>query len=184
MNKNPKDVARGEQRVSLSESVTHSMTKSGMSSETFGSYVRLSARPLPWSSFFWRDWQDLISCAEYFALSSISPFMRCTHRALAASSDCQPSREAGIIGRKLFNGIGSFMWAKGRLTAWFPLVSAATLHHATIFSTLIRFGWLLRREDTFADDISLRLAILLENPEQVDDTALLADLLKKEGILL
>jgi len=43
---------------------------------------------------------------------------------------------------------------------------------------------LLRREDTFADDISLRLAILLENPEQVDDTALLADLLKKEGILL
>lgn len=44
MHKNPKDDARGEW-ASLSESVTHSMTKSKMPSETFHSYVQLSARP-------------------------------------------------------------------------------------------------------------------------------------------
>lgn len=99
--------------------------------------------------FFLRDCWDLISCAQYFALSSVSPFMRRTHQVLAASSDCQPPREAGGIGRKLFNGTGSFMWVKGRFTAWFPLVSAATLHHNTIFSALIPFGWLLRGEDRY-----------------------------------
>lgn len=139
-----------------------------------------SCQPDLFFLFFWGDWQDLISCAQYFALSSISLFMWCTHQALAASSDCQPPREAGIIGRKLFNGTGSFMRVKGRFTAWFPLVSATTLHHTTIFSTLILFGWLLRGEDTFADDISLRMAIFLGNTEHVHDTVLFADFLKKE----
>lgn len=56
-------------------------------------------------TFIWGDWQDLINCAQYSALSSASLFMQCTHWALAASSDCQYPREAGA-GRKSSMGQG------------------------------------------------------------------------------
>lgn len=40
------------------------------------------------------------------------------------------------------------------------------------------FGLIAKGEDTFADDISLRIAVFLGNPEHIDDTVLFADFLK------
>lgn len=109
-------------------------------------------------TFIWGAWQGLINCAQSCALSSTNlPCGARPERRLPPVAARIPGRlawaESSSMGQEV-------LWELKEGSAWFSLVSAATLHLITNFSTLsfLVDGW---GKAAFADDIGLSIIFFL-----------------------